>query len=88
MARPRPAEVNIESEVSAIIEAAVAGDFSQRLDAAGMSGFFRKLSTGINDLLDANNRALGDVATMLQRLSASWTSPTRSTPTTAACWAS
>ncbi len=68
--RDRTAEVNIESEVSAIIEAAVAGDFSQRLDAAGMSGFFRKLSTGINDLLDANNRALGDVATMLQRLSA------------------
>ena len=52
------------------IEAAVAGDFSQRLDVAGMSGFVRKLSTGINDLLEANSRALGDVATMLQRLSA------------------
>ena len=68
--RDRTAEVNIESEVSAIIEAAVAGDFSQRLDVAGMSGFFRKLSTGINDLLEANSRALGDLATMLQRLSA------------------
>ncbi|MBL8449126.1 MAG: HAMP domain-containing protein [Dechloromonas sp.] len=67
--RDRTAEVKLESEVSGIIEAAVAGDFSQRLDAGKMAGFFRKLSTGINDLLDANNRALGDVAAMLNRLS-------------------
>ncbi|MFO1403814.1 MAG: methyl-accepting chemotaxis protein [Azonexus sp.] len=67
--RDRTAEVRIESEVSGIIEAAVAGDFNQRLDTGAMAGFFRKLSMGINDLLDANSRALTDVAAMLNRLS-------------------
>lgn len=66
----RTAEVEIENEVSAIILAASKGDFSKRLDAAKMSGFFLQLSTGINDLLEANTRALGDVGAMLSRMSA------------------
>ena len=67
--RDRTAEVLIEQEVSGIIEAAVSGDFSQRLDSERMSGFFRQLSTGVNDLLEANSRALSDVGAMLTRLS-------------------
>ncbi|WP_323054956.1 methyl-accepting chemotaxis protein [Dechloromonas sp. A34] len=67
--RDRTSEVEIESEVSAIIDAAVAGDFNRRLDVAKMSGFFRQISTGINELLDANSHALNDVGEMLARLS-------------------
>ncbi|WP_374278967.1 methyl-accepting chemotaxis protein [Azonexus sp.] len=67
--RDRTAEVHIEQEVAAIIGAAVAGDFSKRLDAAKMSGFFRLISEGINQLLEANTRALDDVGAMLARMS-------------------
>jgi methyl-accepting chemotaxis protein len=67
--RDRTAEVAIEREVAGIIEAAVAGDFSRRLDSERMSGFFKELSIGINNLLEANMNALADVGTMLGRLS-------------------
>ena len=66
--RDRTAEVEIEREVSAIISGAVSGDFSKRLDAAEMTGFFKQISEGINDLLEANSRALGDVGAMLTRM--------------------
>ncbi len=65
----RTAEVAIEKEVSGIISAAAAGDFTRRIAANEMSGFFRQISTGINDLLEVNSRALGDVGAMLTRLS-------------------
>ncbi|MBI2277421.1 MAG: CZB domain-containing protein [Dechloromonas sp.] len=67
--RDRTSEVEIESEVAEIINAAVAGDFSRRLDADKMSGFFKQISVGINELLDANSHALNDVGEMLARLS-------------------
>jgi methyl-accepting chemotaxis protein len=65
----RTAEVAIEEEVSGIISAAAAGDFSKRIASEEMSGFFRQISQGINDLLEVNGRALGDVGAMLTRLS-------------------
>ncbi len=67
--RDRTAEVRIEREVATIIESAVAGDFSKRIGLEGVGGFFRELSIGINQLLEANSLALGDVAAMLARLS-------------------
>jgi len=65
----RTTEVGVEEEVSGIIAAAASGDFSRRIDASEMSGFFRQISTGINDLLEVNSQALGDVGAMLTRLS-------------------
>ena len=65
----RTAEVAIEEEVSGIISAATAGDFSKRIAAEEMSGFFRQISQGINDLLEVNSQALGDIGAMLTRLS-------------------
>ncbi|WP_370452192.1 methyl-accepting chemotaxis protein [Dechloromonas sp. CZR5] len=64
----RTAEVLVEQEVASIISAAASGDFSRRLDSAKMSGFFRQISDGINALLEANTRALGDVGAMFARL--------------------
>ena len=66
--RDRTLEVQIESEVSDIISAAAAGDFSRRLDVSRMSGFFKDISGGINDLLEANTKALQDVGAMFSRL--------------------
>ena len=65
----RTVEVAIEEEVSGIIAAAASGDFSRRIAADEMNGFFSQISTGINDLLEVNSRALGDVGGMLTRLS-------------------
>ena len=67
--RDRTLEVAIENEVGSIIAAAGAGDFSRRIAADQMSGFFRQISQGINDLLDVNSRALEDLGAMLNRLS-------------------
>ena len=67
--RDRTAEVEVEREVAAIIAAAVAGDFGKRIDNSRMSGFFRDLSAGINQLLGANALALEDVGAMLARMS-------------------
>jgi len=67
--RDRTAEVEVEREVAAIIAAAVAGDFGKRIDRSRMQGFFHDLSTGINQLLEANSAALEDVGAMLARMS-------------------
>lgn len=67
--RDRTAEVLIEKEISDIINAAVAGDFSRRLKPEGMQGFFKQLSQGLNDFMDANNRALAEVGKMLASMS-------------------
>jgi len=64
----RTAEVAIEEEVGSIIAAAGAGDFSRRIAADQLSGFFRHVSQGINDLLEVNSRALDDLGAMLNRL--------------------
>ena len=64
----RTAEVLVEQEVASIISAAASGDFSRRLDSSKMSGFFSQISDGINALLEANTRALGDVGAMFARL--------------------
>ncbi len=66
--RDRTLEVQIESEVSGIISAAASGDFSKRLDVSRMTGFFKEISVGINQLLEANTRALHDVGAMFSRL--------------------
>ena len=66
--RDRTAEVLIENEVATIISAAASGDFSRRLDAGKMTGFFKQISEGINSLLEANTRALGDIGAMFARL--------------------
>ncbi|HLO63415.1 MAG TPA: HAMP domain-containing protein, partial [Azonexus sp.] len=64
----RTSEVLVEQEVEGIIQAAVAGDFSKRLDSSRMNGFFKQLAEGINSLLEANTQALEDVGAIFARL--------------------
>jgi len=67
--RDRTAEVDVERQIAEVIAAAAAGDFAKRLDTVQLSGFFRQIGEGINNLLEANSRALDDVARLLARLS-------------------
>jgi len=65
----RTAEVAVEEEVAALVEAAAAGDFGRRLELMGKEGFFRQLSEGINKLVETSERGMNDVARVLGALS-------------------
>ena len=64
----RTGEVAIERELSAVVEAAVHGDFSGRLDLSGKSGFFRRMSEGLNQLLGIVSSGLGDLAHVMNAI--------------------
>lgn len=66
----RTAEVAIEKEVAAVVDAAAQGDFSQRLAMQGKTGFFESLSNGMNQLMDTSEQGLSDVADLLDAFAA------------------
>jgi methyl-accepting chemotaxis protein len=55
----------VQNEVTGIVGAAMAGDFSRRIDLAGKSGFMGVLSEGINRLVDTMTVALHEVTEMI-----------------------
>jgi methyl-accepting chemotaxis protein len=61
----RTTEVGVEDEVAGVVDAAAHGDFSQRLDMNGKTGFFKNLSSGMNQLMDTSEQGLTDVADLL-----------------------
>lgn len=61
----RTQEVSVESEVSKLVEAAAAGNFSQRIVIEGKEGFFLKLAEGLNALVTTADKGLNDVARVL-----------------------
>ncbi len=54
-------EVQIQKEVEELVEAAVAGDFSRRLDLKDKEGFMRILGQGFNNLSEVTETGLNDV---------------------------
>lgn len=67
--RDRTAEVEVEEEVHALVEAALMGDFSQRLALDGKQGFFLRLAEGLNKLSETTLSGLEDVASVLRAIS-------------------
>ena len=61
----RSQEVAIEGRIQDIVDAALAGDLSQRIDLSGNDGFFNMLSEGINDLVDVSERVINDTVDVL-----------------------
>jgi methyl-accepting chemotaxis protein len=61
----RTAEVGIEREIAGIVASAAHGDFAQRLDLQGKTGFFANLSESMNQLLQTSEQGLGDVSDVL-----------------------
>lgn len=61
----RTAEVNVEREVAAVVQAAADGDFQQRLTMHGKEGFFANLSQGMNQLMATSEQGLNDVSDLL-----------------------
>lgn len=62
----RTAEVNVEREIAAVVNAAAAGDFGRRLSVQGKEGFFANLGTGMNQLMDTSEQGLNEVSILLE----------------------
>ncbi|MCB1739017.1 MAG: hypothetical protein KDK91_01505, partial [Gammaproteobacteria bacterium] len=68
--RDRTQECAVEREVAAIVEAALAGDLSGRIQLHDKTEFFLRLSQGINDLVDVSERVIDDTINVLGAVSA------------------
>jgi len=54
----RTAEFAVEHEVNQLVQAAAAGDFSQRIGLAGKEGFFKQLAEGINKVVETSEQGV------------------------------
>lgn len=61
-------EIKMQEEVHAVLDAALAGDFSPRLSLEGKSGFMQKLSTEINRLLSAFRESIEDFVRVMRQI--------------------
>ncbi|MET3105264.1 methyl-accepting chemotaxis protein/phosphopantetheine adenylyltransferase [Oxalobacteraceae bacterium GrIS 1.18] len=64
----RTAEVLVESEIASIVDGAVRGNFTRRIDPKGKDGFFGQLANGMNRLMDTSEVGLSEVLRMLKAL--------------------
>ncbi len=62
-------ELAIEAEIGGMVEQAVRGDFSHRIDMTDKSGFFRLVSEGINRLSENVSAVTEELASALETLS-------------------
>ena len=65
----RTQEVSIENEVANVVQGAIQGNFTRRLSLEGKTGFFAKLSEGVNTLMATSEGGLTDVADLLEAFS-------------------
>ncbi len=65
----RTQESDIEEEIQNIVNAAMAGDLSQRIELSDKSGFFEKLSHGVNEMVDVSERIINDTVKVLGAMS-------------------
>ena len=64
----RTKEVNAENEISAMVGAALQGDFSQRIDTDNKEGFLAKISSSLNEFIDVTETGLSDVNQVLNAI--------------------
>ncbi len=57
-----------EKEVATIVDAAAAGDFSQRIAEADKSGFMLQMAQGLNAVLGTSEQALSEISRILKAL--------------------
>lgn len=63
-------EVRIEDEIKEIVQAAVAGDLSQRIAMEGKDGFMKVLGEGINELTGVAENVITDAVKVIECVSA------------------
>jgi methyl-accepting chemotaxis protein len=62
------AQLAAEREISQIVATAAAGDFSQRINEQGKTGFFLQTAQGLNAILQTSENGLTDIVRVLQGL--------------------
>ena len=62
----RTAEVQVEEEISAIVQAACEGDFSKKVVEHDKQGFFLRLAQSINQALNTTGTSIEDVVRVLR----------------------
>jgi len=66
----RTHEVQIEKEIQSIVYAVKAGELQSRVDLSDKSGFYQVLGEGINALTDVIEKAMNDIAHVMNGLAA------------------
>ena len=66
--RDRTTEAKVEAEVARIVQAAVDGDLSGRVQTEGRQGFYLLLARQLNGLLDANASSIQQISGVLNAL--------------------
>ncbi|GMR19454.1 MAG: hypothetical protein BMS9Abin36_0049 [Gammaproteobacteria bacterium] len=66
--KDRTDEVAVEGEIADIVTSAGMGDFTQRIDLTGKEGFFERLATGINKVMETTDVSLNDVVRVIRSL--------------------
>ena len=64
----RTAELNAQRLVASLISRASAGDLEARMDTDALEGFYKDLGRGINSLLETSGSAIGEIASLLERV--------------------
>ncbi|MGZ4955716.1 MAG: methyl-accepting chemotaxis protein [Methylobacter sp.] len=67
--KDRTAEVAVEKEVADIVQGAVMGDFTKRINMQNKEGFFRQLGENLNQLMETSEIGLNEVVRVLDALS-------------------
>lgn len=62
-------ERNIEDQIQTLVSAAAHGDLSNRIDLSDKSGFFARLASELNDLMQVTDTALNNMVRMLSSMS-------------------
>lgn len=65
----RTIELAIENQVLTIVNAAIIGDFTKRIEIRNKDGFLKQLGEGLNELLETTENILNDVQRLLHALS-------------------
>jgi methyl-accepting chemotaxis protein len=60
--------VNIQNEVSKLVDGAKIGDLAQRMTLAGKTGFFKTLSEGLNEFLGAVDGVTDEIEAVMQKV--------------------
>ncbi|XOZ34432.1 methyl-accepting chemotaxis protein [Halomonadaceae bacterium KBTZ08] len=64
----RTSEVAASEEITTIVQAAAAGDFSRRVSEDGKEGYFLEMAQGMNELVATAEKGLNDVVRVLARI--------------------
>ena len=65
----RTEALHVQSELKALVDAALKGDLSKRITTEGKKGFYKFLSVGINDLVNVSEKVVNDTTRVMSALS-------------------